>query len=328
MEPFIGTEAIAAGALTRGQLRWNYTAIHPNVYVAKDARRFLHTYATAAWLWTGRTGIVAGRAAAGLYGVRGIEPAVPSEVPIEMIGTHRRTRPGVIIRDERIDDSEIRTVAGLPVTSPARTALDLARRLPRNRAVEHLDALARITGVTVDEVLGLADKYAGARGVRQSRDSVELMDGGAQSPRETWLRLLIIDAGMPRPQTDIVLADDDWETCVPIGWTSAKVAVVLDDDPDISEYGLVVNAAHDELLQRLGWFRVRVAPRHTTSSIKYRLRQALRRRGALYNVSGSRAAGQDIQRGPPRPVPSSEAGMASTSIPESTRRALVSELRS
>lgn len=324
MYPFIGTEAIAAGELTRGQLRWNYTAIHPNVYVAKDVRRHLDTYAEAAWLWTGRTGIIAGQAAAGLYGVRGIDP----ETSIEMIGRHRRERRGVIIRNERIDPTEVTTVMTLPVTSPARTALDLARRSPRTRAVEHLDALARITRVTIGEVLALADKYAGARGVRQARDTVELMDGGAQSARETQVRLLLLDAGIPKPDTGIVLADDDWETSVPIGWPEAKVAVVLDDDPDTSEFGLVVNAAHDECLQRLGWFRVRVAPRHTPRSIIYRVRQALMRRGALYPYSASLAAGQDMQRGPPRPVPSSEAGMDSTSMPESCSRALVSELRS
>ena len=31
----------------------------------------------------------------------------------------------------------------------------------------------------------------------------ELRDGGAASPKETWLRLLFIDAGLPRPTTQI-----------------------------------------------------------------------------------------------------------------------------
>ena len=44
--------------------------------------------------------------------------------------------------------------------------------------------------------------------------------------------------------------------------------------------------------------------------------------------SGSRAAGHDIHRGPPRPVPSSEAAIVSTSMPASCRRALVRALRS
>jgi hypothetical protein len=43
---------------------------------------------------------------------------------------------------------------------------------------------------------------------------------------------------------------------------------------------------------------------------------------------GSRATGQDMQRGPPRPVPNSDPAMVSTSIPASCRRVLVCTLRS
>ena len=44
--------------------------------------------------------------------------------------------------------------------------------------------------------------------------------------------------------------------------------------------------------------------------------------------SGSRATGHDMHRGPPRPVPSSDAAIGNTSMPESCSRALVSALRS
>ena len=60
MEPFLGTEALARGDLTRGRLRWNYRAIHPDVYIAKDQARTVQVNTYAAWLWTGRTGIIAG----------------------------------------------------------------------------------------------------------------------------------------------------------------------------------------------------------------------------------------------------------------------------
>ena len=44
-EAFVGAEAIDVGRLTRGQLRWNYTAVHPGVYVANGIERtlFLNT---------------------------------------------------------------------------------------------------------------------------------------------------------------------------------------------------------------------------------------------------------------------------------------------
>jgi hypothetical protein len=98
MWPIVGTEAVATGALTRGALRWRYTVVHPNIYLPKDARRDLFTNTVAAWLWTGRKGIVAGRAAAALHGVQWIEDTVP----IELIARHGRRQPGVVVRDEQI----------------------------------------------------------------------------------------------------------------------------------------------------------------------------------------------------------------------------------
>ena len=44
--------------------------------------------------------------------------------------------------------------------------------------------------------------------------------------------------------------------------------------------------------------------------------------------TGSRAIGQDMHRGPPRPEPSSEPAIATTSMPASSSRALVSVFRS
>ena len=277
MFPFVGTEAIAAGELTRGALRWNHTAIHPNIYLPNGAHRTVSTYATAAWLWSRRKGVIAGRAAAALYGV----PWIEDTAPIELIVKHGRPRPGVVIRTERIAPDEVGTVATLPVTTPARTALDLARRLPRDAAVAHLDALAALTHATPAEVFDLADRYPRTPGIRQARDSISRMDGGARSPRETRLRLLVVDAGMPTPQTDIAVADEHWEGAIAIGWQRWKVCLEILDEPTTNPSHAVQATARYELLQRLGWLCISVAPTLTTSSIIQRVRMALRQRGAI-----------------------------------------------
>jgi hypothetical protein len=217
MWPIIDTEAVAAGELTRGVLRWNYTAIHPNVYLLNGARRSLYVNTIAAWLWTGRRGIIAGRAAAALHCVRWIDDTVP----IELIAKHGRRQPGVVIRDERIDDDEVYSMGELTVTTPARTALDLGRRLPRNTAVAHLDALAAVTGITATDIWPLEERYRATRGIRAAHIAINLMDGGARSPRETSLRLMLIDAGLPRPRTGIVLRDN--------GSTSACAANTIEN---------------------------------------------------------------------------------------------------
>lgn len=272
MQPFLGSEALAAGAMSRGSLRWNFTAVHPNVYLANGAPRDLYVNAVAAWLWTRRTGIVAGKAAAALHGVDWINDTVP----IELIARHGRQRPGVVIHEERIGDDEIVRLGNLRVTTPARTALDLAKRLTRVEALEHLDALAAKTGVTAADVGLLEDRYRAARGIQAARGVVGLMDGGSSSRHQTRLRLQMLDAGPPRPRTGIVLQDDLWEAVLAIGWDGPKVAVEHDDD--LNMLNPVQRIARDELLERMGWFRVLVHRQHFTASVVHRVRAAILRR--------------------------------------------------
>ena len=271
--PIIGTEAVAAGALTRGALRWRYTAVHPNIYLPKDARRDLFTNTVAAWLWTDRRGIIAGRAAAALHGV----PWIEDTTPIEVIAGHSRRQPGVVVRDEQIADDEVCHVGELLVTTPARTGLDLARHLPRDTAVTHLDALAAVTGVTVTDIGSLEERYRATPGIRAARAAVWLMDGGSRSPRATSLRLLLIDAGLPRPRTDIRLSDDIWEATIGMGWTTPMVGV--DCEEDRSGLNAVQDIACQELFQRLGWFYIRAHPQQSPTFIVHRVGAALRQRG-------------------------------------------------
>src|SRR6478752_1596800 len=103
---------------------------------------------------------------------------------------------------------------------PGAHRLDLGRFLPRGTALERLDALMRARPFSAEEVLLLAIRYRGARGVRLLKDVLPLVEGGAASPRETALRLLFIDAGLPRPTTQIPIYDHDgnYLRTVDMGW--------------------------------------------------------------------------------------------------------------
>src|ERR1700724_176216 len=99
---------------------------------------------------------------------------------------HRHQSPpcrGVQIWEERIDADEITVVDGMRVTTPARTALDLARHYRRDLAVAAIDALAQAVEVKMADIELLVDRYRGRRGMKAARVALELVDGGAQSPR-------------------------------------------------------------------------------------------------------------------------------------------------
>ena len=80
VEPFIGSEALARGALSRHQLRTQYRAVFPNVYLPNDSRPSLELRTVAAWLWSNRRATIAGAAAAALHGARWIPDDVPMGV--------------------------------------------------------------------------------------------------------------------------------------------------------------------------------------------------------------------------------------------------------
>ncbi|MGV9801982.1 hypothetical protein ACWDTP_28450 [Mycobacterium sp. NPDC003449] len=272
---FIGSEMLKRGALTRGALRWNYTAIFPDVYLPNRAERTLRRRTAGAWLWSGRNGVIAGRAAAAMHGAQW----VPDGIPVEMIWRSGRPPSGIVVRNERIESDEIIEIGGIAVTTPQRTALDLARHLPRNPAVESLDALARASDVKAPDALALAGRYPSARGLRRAEIALDLMDAGAQSPRETWLRLVLIDDGLPRPRTQIRVTDGFTEAFIDMGYDDGRVGLDYDGKHHASDRARYVHdIGRNELIARQGWLDIHVVAEHGRAFILHRVREALRLR--------------------------------------------------
>jgi hypothetical protein len=157
---------------------------------------------------------------------------IDDDVPVELIHANPHPPQGVLTRRDILLAGEVQTLAGRPVTTPERTAFDIGRRAPRRGAVAQLDALARATGFKVDYVLSIAGRHRGCRGLRQLETVLEVVDPGAQSPRESYLRLLLIEAGLPRPltQTPVFGADGLPIAYLDMGWPDLMVAVEYDGD--------------------------------------------------------------------------------------------------
>lgn len=219
-EPFIGSEAVAAGTLTPYELRRYHRAILPSVYVPENTEPSVQQRAIGAWLWSGRQGVVAGLAASALHGAKWVD----DDIPVELIWRNARPPSGVITRHDRLLDGEAKVRDGLPVTTPERTAFDLGRRGGLMRAVAHLDALARATRFHVSDVAGLVAEHPHTRGLRRLEQALDLVDRGAESPKETWLRLLLIRQGYPRPRTQIpVISPDGWRKYyLDMGWKTSS----------------------------------------------------------------------------------------------------------
>jgi hypothetical protein len=272
-EPFIGSEALTSGALTRYELRRYYRAVMPNVYLDKRVRPTLRQRTLAAWLWSRREAVAAGIAASALHGAKWVD----DDSAVELIWRNARPPEGVVTRDELLLGDEFHALDGLLVTTAERTAFDLGRRDRIGAAVARLDALAAATHFKVPAVEELMRQHRHTRGLRQLEAVLDLVDEGAQSPKETWLRLLLIRAGFPRPQTQIPVLSPDGSQWyyLDMGWEDIKLAVEYEGDQhrvDPNQFAYDIRRLDD--LQQLGWVDIRVARRHQSGDVLRRVRRA------------------------------------------------------
>ncbi|MCX2932227.1 hypothetical protein ORI20_18290 [Mycobacterium sp. CVI_P3] len=272
---FVGSEALAAGQVNRYRLARNHQRVFPDVYAPLGTLTLLDR-ATAAWLWSGRRATVTGRAAAALHGAKWVDP----DIPIELNFANNRSPRGIVTRRETLLAEEITSRSCLPVTTVARTAFDLARRGTRRSGIADLDALANATRFPVSDVRTLADAHPHLRGVRRLSSVLDAVDAGAQSPRETYLRLDLVDAGFPRPQTQIPVARPNgrWYY-LDMGWPEIRVAVEYDGEHHrTSRRTYAVDVERQDYLISIGWITVRVLADHRRANVIGRVQRAFTER--------------------------------------------------
>lgn len=167
------------------------------------------------------------------------------------------------------------------MTIPARTAIDLARRYPLDTAIAAVDALARATRLAVGAIEAAVDRYPGRHGKSRVRNVLDFVDPGAESPQETWLRLIVVRAGYPRPRAQLPVLNEYGVHIgtVDLGWAEHKIALEYEGkqhrlsaeqfDKDIRRY--------DEMIE-LGWTVIRLTARDTEGTVLIRLADAWNRR--------------------------------------------------
>jgi Protein of unknown function (DUF559) len=149
-------------------------------------------------------GLFSGRTAAWIHGLDvrmlPIEVTLPARSRVSRIS-------GVTVRRSDVGTGEKSTRRGLRVTAPLRTCADLGRRESLVEAVVVLDMATHARWVTVQQLRLWAAAHAGYRGVHRLKRAIELVEPATESPMETRLRLLIVQAGLPEPKVQFPLYD-------------------------------------------------------------------------------------------------------------------------
>ena len=141
----------------------------------------------------------------------------------------RRSRKGFRAHTATLHPEDVTTHDGIPVTSVARTILDLAAYLNRDaltRAIEDADRKQRLDLTQLDRAM---KRRPHAAGTRKLRNILATYRGPAdtRSKLERDFRALIAKAGLPEPQYNVLLAG----LTVDVYWPQWKLVVELDGEP-------------------------------------------------------------------------------------------------
>lgn len=271
--PFLGSEALRDGTVrNKHQLRTRFRAVYPDVYLAGDAPPTLAQRTRGAWLWTRRRGVVAGEAAAAMHGAQWIA----DDIPIELIWANARSPDGITTRRDRLGPGESQLIAGIAVTTPERTAFDVGRLIRGDTGISRLDALGNATRFDRSTVEELAGRHRGSPGIPRLLSALDWCDEGAESPRETWLRLLLVRAGFPRPRTQIPILDDFGSPryFLDMGWDDVMIAVEYDGDHHRQRPAFGKDIVRSEFITYRGWTHIRVVAGAHPADIVNRVRRA------------------------------------------------------
>ena len=179
----------------------------------------------------------------------------PDEVSIAVAaGTVEPRRTGVRGRRLDLPPEHLTTRDGRLLTTPGRTWLDCAARLPLGYVVAMGDCVLRRGLATEDELNELCWWASGRRGVVAARRALGLLDPMAESPGESLARTVLVTGGVPTPRSNVdVFGIGGWLARVDLLWEQAKVVVEYDGIVHLSEERRRMDAARRNLLQDAGY---------------------------------------------------------------------------
>jgi hypothetical protein len=242
--------------------------------------------AAAALLVVGDEGVLSHQTAAALHGCTAVE--TPGMIHLTVPYSCRvRGKPGLFVHRDRFDPADVTTRDGLRVFRLEQALVELLCSAPRRDALACLDqalgALAtEARGAFRDELSYRLDVRDDQRGTKRARVLLGLASGKADSPPESWLRLLVADAGFPAPEPQVKVRDLAGRLVyvLDLAWPEPRIALEY-DGYEAHEGRAEADTERDHRLAGRGWIviRARAADLSRPARLITELRAAFVRRG-------------------------------------------------
>ncbi len=227
-DPFRTADAHAAG-LTRWNLEHRpVRRLHHGVYLENSVVLDLVTRCRGALLALPEGSILSHHTAAEMRGLPVPEPGrIHAVVP-----TLWTPRHSGIVAHRGPRDVPHELIRCLPVTLAARTWVDLAAVVSRIELIILGDAMLRHELVTKRDLTAACGAAQRRRGVQAARAALEHLHERVDSPMETRLRMILVDAGLPCPLVNVPVRDEAGHLlCVPdLHYLERRVALQYEGD--------------------------------------------------------------------------------------------------
>jgi hypothetical protein len=224
--PFTRAEAIQAGISAWALRGPAYRRLLPNVYVDATVPLTPALAALAPLAVAVESAWVSHISAARVYGVP--VPSLPGE-HISVVREADRLRREGVTSHVAAGTSRIRKMGGHRVSAPVQMFVELAGQLTLVDLVVVGDWLVRKNLVTVERLREFAAGSA-LPAAAAARTAASLVRERVDSPMETRVRLLLVFAGFPEPEVNLVIAGVDGQPKrrSDLCWPGVKVIVEYD----------------------------------------------------------------------------------------------------
>jgi predicted transcriptional regulator of viral defense system/very-short-patch-repair endonuclease len=221
-----------------------------------DPRKEQALFAFAAILAAPTPGAVASHeTAAAIHGLALLNTRRPDVVTLTRPPGNRAGQVHKIrFHSAELIPAHVTKVLGVPVTTVARTVVDVARSTVFREGVVVADAALRQRKTTKDELNTILDQCARWPGIDQARRVVSFSDGLSESPLESCARVTFEERGLEPPELQVVLETSGGDFRVDFYWRKYRTIAEADGlmkyrDHDDGPRRAVAQIQRDQLLR-------------------------------------------------------------------------------
>lgn len=179
---------------------------------------------------TGRDGVASHHSAALIHGLD-LFPAAPDVVALTRQPPQRGSglrSAGIVFHTAALPREHVTAKFGQPVTTVARTVVDIARTSSFMSAVVVADSALRADSVSREAMLGVCDACAGWPGIHNARRAISFADDRSGSVLESRARVVFEEHGIEPPELQKTIVGPDFSYTVDFYWDKYRVIAETD----------------------------------------------------------------------------------------------------